>query len=347
VVDVEPARQKVWQGAYFRAVRHLIGRRVEAASRYSGKLVWFGPWAFRLHPANPLIAALRLAYERHYPVVISPDVFWLMIAQGLARHVRLNAEDLRDRFVGHCGQKDLVVKRDDFVKGSPENPWPEVFGEFSEPIRAHIGPEKHELFVADFSTTTPTAKAAMEIVLFDAMQPYFRYITSMLCGIPSVVLEGTPEDWYRMVERVQRFTEFGLSWWVGRLVPVLRTIAESADGRDHRSFWQGMISKGTFCGQPLVGGWVQYLFPYLKNVSNPASFVVADSMNEDFGAEPQRFPNGFSEVPFILQRGARGPSYPMRFVGGLLGVAQDADTLALRPEIGWAVCDDTPAQLRS
>jgi hypothetical protein len=31
----------------------------------------------------------------------------------------------------------------------------------------------------------------------------------------------------------------------------------------------------------------------------------------------------------------------MEFVGGLAGIRQDPDSLALRPEIGWAILDKT------
>lgn len=68
----------------------------------------------------------------------------------------------------------ITVRRDDFVKGSPENPWPEAFGEFSAAIREHLG-DAHGLIVADFSTTGPVERAASEVVLLDAMQAYFSY----------------------------------------------------------------------------------------------------------------------------------------------------------------------------
>ena len=40
----------------------------------------------------------------------------------------------------HRGRVQIDVRRDDFVKGSPENPWPEVFAEFSTKVRDHVGP---------------------------------------------------------------------------------------------------------------------------------------------------------------------------------------------------------------
>jgi hypothetical protein len=41
--------------------------------------------------------------------------------------VNANAERLRGKFVRHEGRADITIRRDDFVKGSSENPWPEVF----------------------------------------------------------------------------------------------------------------------------------------------------------------------------------------------------------------------------
>ena len=344
--DVVPARRGMRHEPYFRAVRHLIGRHVEAASRYHGRLVRFGSLLRRQRPANPLIAAMHAAYLHHYPVVISPDVIWLTLAQGLARHICANSEELRDRFVSYPGRKELVVRRDDFRKGSSENPWPEAFAAFSELIRDHIGPERHDLFVADFSTTTPTARAATEVVLFDAMQPYCRYTFLGLCGIPSVILEGTSGDWLSITARVRRFVEFGLERWTDALVPVLESITAAAAGQVDREFWSEMYAwRRSGCNPAFVRGWGKFLFPYVKAPQeNGAELIPSPMFDADprtWAPEPDGFPTGHSEVPFVWD--CRGRSFDMRFVGGLLGVAQDADTLALRPEIGWAVCDDTPA----
>src|SRR4029078_12923454 len=53
---------------------------VEACSRYRGKLV--EEVCF-----HPVIAALDLAFSDHRPLVLSPDMIWLLIAQGFANHV--------------------------------------------------------------------------------------------------------------------------------------------------------------------------------------------------------------------------------------------------------------------
>ena len=137
------------------------------------------------------VAAVHAAFADHYPLIISPDHIWMCIAQGLSTHVSVNADKLRKKFVQHEGKHVLKIQRDDFVKGKPDNPWPEVFEVFSEQIREHVGPETHDLLTPDFTTTGPNERAAAQVVL---MKNYFEYELYTRCGIPEITLEGTVDD---------------------------------------------------------------------------------------------------------------------------------------------------------
>src|SRR5262249_7597516 len=148
ISEVLPARRPLAELPYPQAVVNLLGNKVaiEACSRYHGRLVA----GIGFHP---VIAALHQAVSDHRPVCLSPDMVWLMIAQGAANHINVHSETLRPRFVQHQGKVKLIVRRDDFVAGSPENPWAEVFPEFTEQIRGHVGDATHDFFVANYSTT--------------------------------------------------------------------------------------------------------------------------------------------------------------------------------------------------
>ena len=43
---------------------------------------------------NSFIEAVHKAYQRHYPLVLSPDIIWQCVAQGFAIHVNTNSEKL-------------------------------------------------------------------------------------------------------------------------------------------------------------------------------------------------------------------------------------------------------------
>lgn len=343
------------------ATRPSPPRPIEACSRYHGRLL-------AGVPLHPVVAAAHRAFMDHRPLRLSPDVIWLMICQAVANHVNAHAEELRPRFVRHEGTAEIHVRRDDFVKGSPENPWSEVLDEFSQKVRGHVGPAI-DLFLPAFSATGPAERAAAGVVLLDAVRSYFRYSTGSLCGIPEVTLEGTTGDWESLARRAEGFAEFGLGGWLGVLRPVLRQFVRASQGDVERSFWRSLYKFEDESGSPVVTGWVLAFFPYLMDHRTGAASVpvpwyfesdrrpldralypggdeidveVGDGNDVDddlsavyFAPTVSSFPGGLSQVPFRWDY--RDRAFAMEFLGGFVGVAQDEETLALRPEIGWAV----------
>jgi hypothetical protein len=232
-------------------------RPLEACARYHGHLV---PGV----PFHPFVAAIHRAFMDHRPLCLSPDVIWLLICQGVVNHIDAHAEELRPRFVGHEGQVPIVVRRDDFVKGSPENPWAEAIDDLCGQVRQHVGPTV-DLFLPAFTTTGPVERAAVGVVLLDAMRSYFTYEMDTLCGIPTITLEGTAEDWQAVADRTERFGSLGLGWWLEPLQRILQQFVAAARGVVDRPFWQSLYRYQDESGGPLITGWISALLPYLKD----------------------------------------------------------------------------------
>jgi hypothetical protein len=312
------------------AIRKRLGSSAEASAANLAGLV-----AAKVHP---FVQAAHFAFEDHVELSISPDDVWLCIAQAFAHHVDTHAEELRDRFVKHAGKAEIVVIRDEFVRGSPDNDWPGVFGEFSAVIAEHIGKQR-DLVVANFSTTGPVEKAASEVVLMSAMQQYFEYIVVTRCGIPRITLLGTPDDWQSIRQRAAVLAEYGLESWVRELSPILDQLCEAAAGRPDRAMWKSFYKFKSGSGSDRVTGWINVLFPYLRREGSgelePNRYV--QSWRDGEGPEPSSFPSGLSIAPFIWKY--LGTKLPMEFVAGFVAVSQDPATLGVRPAIGWAVCD--------
>jgi hypothetical protein len=345
VSDVVSATEPLPEIHYHQAVMDFLGSPVESCSRYHGQLIA----GVRSHP---LIGTLHAAFNTHRPVTLSPDIVWLTLCQGLAHHVNAHAETLRHRLVRHADRIPLSVRRDEFVKGSPENPWPDVFAEFSAAIGAHLG-DPHSLIVADFSTTGPVERAASEVVLLDTMQAFFSYEVHSACGIPSITLEGTAEDWRKIADRVREFRRFDLDWWIEAVQPVMNQFVAAAEGKVDRGFWDSIYkwhgSRGS--GSPHVSGWILKLFPYVDNPEAKYGWLPRRESsasplrpNPWLSTSPPRFGPGRDDFPSLP---AKAPfvwkyfntDYEMEFVGGLIGITQDPETLCLRPEIGWAILD--------
>ncbi len=331
VADVPLAEKMLAEVDYHVAIEAYMRGPVEACPWQDKRLVQVS--------YHPFAAAMHCAYAHHRPLIISPDHIWLLLCQGFASHVNANAEALRAKFVEHEGQKEIEVRRDDFVKGNPTNPWPEVFPEFCKQIREEIG-DTHDLLLANFSTTGPVEKAACEITLMDAMQSYFSYSFSTVCGIPAITLEGTPDDWQSVADRVEQFSRFELGWWVKALRPILKQFVQAAQGHIDLDFWHSIYKKvDPGSGEPYIHGWFIKFFPYITRGGGPAShrnqYITEEAHTLYSGLTTDSFPSGLSKAPFTWFY--YNEVFKMEFLAGFVGMEQDTDSLALRPEIGWAV----------
>ena len=147
---------------------------------------------------NALLGAAVTAFAHHYPLELRPDHLWLMVLQGIARHVEVHSEQLRGNFVNHLGKKELVVQRDNFVLGSAHNDWEGVFPEFVAQIEANTKAAVVPTLEARFSTTTPLDVLAGKVTIMDVCKSFFEYTMMTCCGFPSVTLHGTKADWQQL-----------------------------------------------------------------------------------------------------------------------------------------------------
>lgn len=331
VDDVTPATEALPLAPMHEVVREALGGPLESCSDYHGQVVSAGT-------GHALVHTVHLAFSEHRPLILGPDAVWLTIAQGVAHHVHNHAESLRDRLVDHAGKETLRVVRDDFVAGTPENPWPEVFSAFSEQIQERARVDAYELMVPTFSTTGPVETAAFEVVLMDMFAPFFDYALYCICGIPQVTLRGTAADWAAIEERVERLDALDLQHWTEQLRPICRQLRQTAEGQVDVGFWRGIYKPRDQYGPSAITGWINRLFPYLKdNVTGRATRpnpVLTSEEGRAQGIVPDSLPQGLAEVPFTMLDAKQERA--MAFVAGLTGVRQ-ADDLSLEPAIGWAV----------
>ncbi len=102
-----------------------------------------------------------------------------------------------------------------------------------------------------------------------------------------------------------------------------------------------LYKKSSGSGGPYATGWVNTLFPYIEDYKgNLCKNKYAENWSsKGFGGGPtlEAYTNGLSKVPFKWEY--YDEVYDMNFIGGFVGVSQDENSLALKPEIGWAIQD--------
>lgn len=334
VDDVIPATERLGVHKTHESLLKLLGHPVEACCDYTADCLS----NVRIHP---LFAAAHIAFSRHLPLVLSPDMIWVTILQGLTRHVRNDPEKWRSRFVPHAGKVEIEITRRDILPGSPENDWVDVIHEFSARVREHAGARYDDL-VSDFSTTGLVERTACEVALLDTLQPYFELVMVCICGIPAVTLEGTPADWRRLREKVERLADFEVDWWLSSLRSICDHFARASDGDVDLSHWRDIYKRQAAYGHDDANGWLVNLVPYLKNPTT-GNFTVRNPLlrSPEAHVSTNVLPGGISETPFTLQDATSASDSPvetaMQFLGGFVGVTQDCATYALRPKLGWAV----------
>ena len=296
------------------------------------KLVYHGKDAF--------FRCIVKAYAQHKSVTLSPDMIWLLISQGFARYVNAHAEALRPQIVDHDGKMTLVVETDKDLF-SKKADWPMLIGGFTSQIERWTQGDVAKTITADFSTTGLTERLASQITLMDAMKSYFEYVVIyMACGIPSITLQGTPDDWRKVMEKVKKLGAYGLEEWTKSLEPILTEFVNTAEGRPNQQFWKSMVKQNRpdamqggacdFRKPTQLDGWMLKLFP---DESGKTLNEVAHT--KEMESELVRTPFKYLVIDSIS--GKVISETPMELWAGFVGSQEDGETNMVVPKIGWMV----------
>lgn len=283
------------------------------------------------------------AFNNHHSVVLSPDIIWSVISQGFNQYVNMNPETMRDKIVNHDGKISLET-RSKYLLHSPEVEWEKIFNDFNEQIKTRTKGNITDMMRADFSTTGKTERIASQITLMSTVKSYFDYtIIAGLCGIPSITIEGTPDDWKKVIEKTENLRNYDLGWWVDDLTPILQEFVAAANDTPNISFWKNIVIKNRpeefeegGCSSleiTQVDGWFLKLMPFNKYGRTPEKV--------DFNTEDM-LPNMVC-ADFIYKivdaMGNVISETPMEMMAGIIGVDVDTTANAMRPKIGWMICE--------
>lgn len=313
------------------------------------------------------IAAVTAAFAHHYPLALRPQHFWLLVAQGVATHVDLKAEEVRAQWVAHEGKKTLEVHCDEFGLGK-ENDWASTVSgkpdSFSAQIAANTMPGVAEALAPAFSGTTEVEDIAQKIVVMDICKNYFSYRCTTECGFPEITLEGTQDDWVLLHEAAGRLLgrcepSFAAAW-AESLLPLLGKLVAARSGEVDAQFWNSMCKRGGTRGsgsRTWFNGWINVFFPYIKRRPNhyckpysPSNGYVLEGLREKWygmrepegcaGPDCQDFGSGMSSAPVTWEIFSQ--EIKLDFNAGFTGAVQDPVTWQIRPQISWFITKVVP-----
>lgn len=283
---------------------------------------------------NTFLFGVRNAYRDHRPIVISPDVIWLLISQGFSRHISMNSEKFRDRIVGFKGKKKLQIISQNINLGDENSKWEEVFDQFESQIEEYTGKEYVQNLTSNFSTTDLDSKIASQITLFESVNKYFNYdVSSTSCGIPKVTVKGKLEDWQKIKSKLNYIKEFDLEWWTNELEPIIKEIIETKKGNVNLSFWKNILTyrEAMECGESEdIDGWISKLYPFTKKGEKRRLDKISSNEFDDLAPE-------FVKVPFTFIDRKHNKMISMEFFAGIIVLKQDRLDFTLEPQVGWMI----------
>ena len=286
---------------------------------------------------NQFIVALLRAYSDHYRVVLTPDIIYITLLQGLAHCIDAETERLRHVFVNHEGQEALVTNLEYYPTTGKD--WERLFKLFTDEVE-----KKNKIKLDyDFSTTTNIEKTVMRVTIMNVFKNYYSYGFTTGCGLPEIYVAGTAADYEKILEMIKLIGEKGeLTWWTDRICKIMKYFIRAANKEmidDDISFWKGLFSKKNRGSGPTCGtGWIFDFFPYLTNrrtgdYKNPR-FSTDDPLHY---TDISCIPNSVLATPVTHYDLARGENVKLIIYAGFIGVCQESDTYALYPAVGYAI----------
>ena len=290
-----------------------------------------------------LIRGLMEAYGNHYPITISPDMILILFLQGYSRFMEKNSEKLRNIYVNFEGKKTLIVKREGITPetAKPEE-WQGIIDEFTQKIKEEIGENIISNLESNFTTTNPVTLATSQMSIMSAMKNYFIYETIMcVCGISSITLEGSLEDWEKIKKKFEFFAkeEFGLNSWIKYLIPIINKIIETkiyynqnkTINNEIRNFWKDMIRVkfGDFYEPDVIDGWI---IKFIPDLSGKEPKIYEKLYDRDIPDQILSCPLKLIFIDLI-----KTIEYDCSLASGFYGMVQDEKTFNVKPVIGYAI----------
>lgn len=292
---------------------------------------------------NNFVGSMHFAFKYHRPFRISPSAVWLQILHGIGLAINRSSASMRGMCVKHDGKVLLNINDNSLKRGNEDNNWDGVIDGWVNKISINLIDGLSDKFFLNLSDSGRVERAAFGVAIMYSFKEYFDYQATTLCGIPSIEIAGTINDWKEIQEKaILLTTYFGLEEWRDALIPVLRKIESGSAGEIDIEFWDNMYKYKSASGGDVITGWVVNLFPFLENSVDYMNLERKEQVKNWSFVDKKKpvhlgnFPNGITVVPVIWKY--FWMTYNMTLEAGFVGVGKFDDGV-ISPSIGWSIRD--------
>lgn len=302
---------------------------------------------------NGLMNTIYLCYAQHRPLVLSPDVIWMTIAQGVSTHINKEFKKLEPQLFTAKKPKEIEVRNDSLDYGAKY--WQQLIASLSDSTRKYTQKDMHAFLAPKFSTTTQKIFTAYESNILYAYKKAFTYIGGAGCGIPYITITGTKEDWVKIKEKLILLDDIGLGYWRIELEPVVDEFIAIFDKKVNTLFWKNIYKEYTDYGEHAISGWIIKFFPYKEVLKNGTEDKETGMYRLEHDFEKNEFlkgdrylystlnmddfPTYKSEAKIIYRNYYRNETTNMYLYSGIMAAKQFPDG-SLQPWVTWGICSE-------
>ncbi len=307
---------------------------------------------------NGLVQTIHVCYDQHRPLLLSPDIIWLAICQGVAMHVNFNFNQLKYRIFTVKDRKTLIVQNDSLAIDAKH--WQEVIAGLANQTKEYTKDDIYSLLIPKYTTTTTIETVAFQNTLLDAFKKEFNYVALTGCGIPQITITGTEQDWQTIYNRLNELDKVGLGDWGNELKPVIKQFINAVNNKPNQDFWKNIYKNEELYGGTVISGWILKFFPYLKGMRIVPSADSSDALMYEDSIYPNPYlkgyrfllsrvemdniPSGLSKVPVKWINQNNNTVTDIVVTSGFMATRQFKDN-TLMPLISWVVYEEKAAEV--
>lgn len=249
---------------------------------------------------------LESCYDRHMGIVVSPELLWYVLLSEISVHIKENSNKYRSLFTDSDEKKEISVRCVD-VSDLP-----------AQLVKAlkRVVPTDTQGYFPEFSTETPESVFANSATFCDAVSPYYDFMM-YCCGLPSVVVRGSEEDWVkvkRYFKYIARNLELDSHYAFVVESHINSIIASLKDINSFAAFYKDIfiLERCGSGGQVEATGWLPQLFmkiPSMRYTHNFSSQVAQLRYKNLSGNRDYQISTGIMKSNYYKETGICVPEF--------------------------------------
>ena len=200
-----------------------------------------------------------------------------------------------------------------------------------------------EILNPDFTTINPSMKLVCKMTMISTFEKFFKFNIHMsVCGIPYIILEGSSDDYKKIISKSEKLKKYNFEWYIDRIIPLIQKMVDSKEGKIDVNFFKNIVMKSEADEEVNVNcilrtrhvikisGWILKFFAYQKDEEEYFTFEEDELDVEDF----YKIASQILRAPFTIIK--KGKQWKMAFEVGFFGCEQNEKN-EISPIIGWGL----------